>query len=87
MHIRYSYHVHVVISESHLPLVLFIRVLFTMRLITIKIEFSIKDLLGKCDQIRSFLRIWAHLLKKSLIKNFIFYAVYVRSTFTLAALH
>ena len=61
-----------------------LRVLFTTGR---KIEFSIKDLLGKCDQIHSFLRIWAHLLKKSLIKNFIFYAVYVRSKFTLAALH
>ena len=27
--------------------------------------------LSKRDQIRSFLRIWSHLLKKSLIENFI----------------
>ena len=40
-----------------------------------KIKFSIKDLFSKCDQIRSFLRIWSHLLKKSLIENFIFCAV------------
>ena len=40
-----------------------------------KMKFSIKDFLSKCDQIRSFLRIWSHLLKKSLMKNFMFYAV------------
>ena len=39
-------------------------------------KFSIKDLFSKCDQIRSFLRIWPHLLKKSLMENFIFCAVY-----------
>ena len=38
-------------------------------------KFSIKDLFSKCDQIRSFLRIWLHLLKKSLMENFIFCAV------------
>ena len=27
-----------------------------------KTEFSIKDFFSKCDQIRSFLRIWSHLL-------------------------
>ena len=37
-----------------------------------KMEFSVKDFFSKCDQIRSFLRIWSHLLKKSLMKNFIF---------------
>ena len=37
-----------------------------------KMKFSIKDFFSKCDQIRSFLRIWSHLLKKSLMKNFIF---------------
>ena len=41
-----------------------------------KMKFSIKDFFSKCDQIRSFLRIWSHLLKKSLIENFIFCAVY-----------
>ena len=38
-------------------------------------NFSIKDFFSKCDQIRSFLRIWSHLLKKSFMENFIFYAV------------
>ena len=39
-------------------------------------ECTFKDFFSKCDQIRSFLRIWSHLLKKSLMENFIFYAVY-----------
>ena len=33
---------------------------------------SIKDFFSKCDQIRSFLWIWSHLLKKSVMENFIF---------------
>ena len=40
-----------------------------------KMKFSIEDFFSKCDQIRSFLRIWSHLLKKSLMENFIFCAV------------
>ena len=32
-----------------------------------KMKFSIKDFFSKCDQIRGKLRIWSHLLKKSLI--------------------
>ena len=40
-----------------------------------KLKFSIKDFYSKCDQIRRKLRIWSHLLKKSLMKNFIFCAV------------
>ena len=33
------------------------------------------DFLSKCDQIRSFLRIWSHLLKKFFMENFIFCTV------------
>ena len=36
-------------------------------------KFSIKDFCSKCDQIRSFLGIWSHLLEKSLMENFIFF--------------
>ena len=39
-----------------------------------KMKFSIKDFFNKCDQMRSFLRIWSHLLKKSSMKNFFFWA-------------
>ena len=37
-----------------------------------KMMFSIKDFFSKCDQICRKQRIWSHLLKKSLIGNFIF---------------
>ena len=40
-------------------------------------KFSIKDFFSKCDQIRSLLQICSHLLKKSLIVNFVFCAVIV----------
>ena len=39
-------------------------------------KFSIKDFFSKCDQIRRELWIWSHLLKKSLMENFIFCAVW-----------
>ena len=43
-------------------------------------KFSIKDFFSKCDRIRRKLRIWSHhLVKKSLMENFIFCAVYVLS--------
>ena len=37
-----------------------------------KMKFSNEDFFSKCDQIRRKLRIWSHLLKKSLMENFIF---------------
>ena len=40
-------------------------------------KFFIKNFSSKCDQIHSFLRIWSHLLKKSLMENSIFCAVKV----------
>ena len=40
-----------------------------------KMMFSLKDFFSKCDQIRNFLRIWSHLIKKSLKENFTFCAV------------
>ena len=36
-------------------------------------KFSIKDFFSKCYQI--WMRIWSHVLKKSLMENFIFCAV------------
>ena len=41
-----------------------------------KMKFSIKNFCSKCDQIRRKLRIWSHLVKKSLMENFIFWALY-----------
>ena len=40
-----------------------------------EMRFSIKDFFSKCHQVRRKLRIWSHLLKKSLMENFIFCAV------------
>ena len=47
---------------------------------TQKMKFSIEYFFSKCDQIRSFLRIWSHLLKKSLMEDLIFCAVYIEIT-------
>ena len=40
-----------------------------------KMKFSSKNFFSKCGQIRRKLRLWSHLLKKSLMENFIFCAV------------
>ena len=40
-----------------------------------KMKFSMKDFFSKCDHIHSFQRIWLHLLKKSLIENYFFFAI------------
>ena len=45
--------------------------------------FSIKNFFSKCDQIRRKLRIWSHILKKSLMENFIFCTVKVLTNFKL----
>ena len=42
-----------------------------------KMKISIKDLFNKREQIRSFLRICSHFLKKLLMENLIFCAVYI----------
>ena len=42
---------------------------------TQKMKFPIKDFFSKCDQIRKKLQIWWHLLRKSLMENFVFWAV------------
>ena len=45
-----------------------------------KMKFSIMDFFSKCDQIRMKLGIWPHLLKKSIMESFIFYAVNMQAT-------
>ena len=50
-----------------------------------KMKFSIKDFFSKCDQIRRKLRIWSHLLKKSLVENSIFFEeifIYIINKYT-----
>ena len=45
-----------------------------------KMKFCIKDFFSKCDQIRRELWIWSHLLKKSLMENFIVCAMQCAET-------
>ena len=49
-----------------------------------KMKFSTKHFFSKCEQIRRKLQIWSHLLKKSLVKNFIFCAVISTAPLTLS---
>ena len=42
-----------------------------------KMKFSIEDFFRNSDQIRMKLRHWPHLLKKSVMENFIFCAVLI----------
>ena len=44
-----------------------------------KMKFSIKDFFSKYDQVCRKLRIWSHLLKNSLMENFIFRAMVCRN--------
>ena len=53
--------------------------LFLSKLHCTKKKFSIKDFFSKFDPIRRNLRIWSHLLKKSLKENFLFCAVLSRN--------
>ena len=50
-----------------------------------KMKFSIKDFFSKCDQIRGFLRICSHLLKKYVMENFMFRAVATSSSTSFVA--
>ena len=46
-----------------------------LKLVTAQeMKFFIEDIFSKCEQLRSFLRIWTHLLKKVFMENFIFCA-------------
>ena len=45
-------------------------------------KFFIKDFFSKCDQILRKLRIWLHLLKKSLMENSIVCAVLISDMIT-----
>ena len=49
-------------------------------------KFSMKEFFSKCDQIRSFLWIWSHLLKKCLMENFIFLWSYLSKIFLIMQL-
>ena len=40
-----------------------------------KMKYSINDFFSKLGQIRSFLVIWSHLLRKTLMENYIFFVL------------
>ena len=62
---------------SHLKSLIYFPVAYNfVRFTAQKMKFSFKDFFRKCDQIRSFMWIWSHLLKKSLMGDFIFCAVF-----------
>lgn len=48
---------------------------FLINLTKQEIKFSIMDFFNKSDQIHSFLRIWSHLLLKTLMENFTFFVM------------
>ena len=50
-----------------------------------KMKFSIKYFFSKCDHISSFLQIRSHLLKKSLMENFIFFVECIFGSYLLDA--
>ena len=52
-----------------------------------KKTFSIKGFFCKCDQIRRKLQIWSHLLKKSLMKNLVFFGLYQSILFKVLAIN
>ena len=54
--------------------------LMSIALTAQKMKFSIKNFFSKFDQIRRKQWIWSHLLKKSLMENFIFCAVSLAKT-------
>ena len=64
----------IVVLGIHMPLTWFLFYIFAIYTAE-KINFPIKDFFSKCDQIHRKLQIWSHLLKKSLMKKFIFCAV------------
>ena len=67
--------------ETNFPSILDKVVSVVKTITTQKMKFFIMGFFNKCDQIHRKLSIWSHLLKKPLIENFIFCAVYLRQSF------
>ena len=75
------------LSEGHITSIMFIKMQYKsvnnvmkswaeiLYNITQQMKFSIKDFFSKFDQILRKLWVWSHLLKKSLMENFIFSVV------------
>ena len=67
--------------NEKMPFNLILNVFLPIDFTAQKIKFSIKDISSNCDLIRSFLWIFLHLLKKSLMENFIFCTVFESCSF------
>ena len=63
------------ISSNNYPSLISFRLIFSIWCTTQKMKSSSTDFFSKYYQIHSFLRIWSHLLKKSVLENFIFCVV------------
>ena len=63
-------------AKNHVIIMVLLRIRMFATITAQKRKFSIKDFFSKCDQIRRKLWIWSHLLKKSLMENFIFRAAH-----------
>ena len=79
----FSYTAHYLYSFYHIIWYDFLLVVTTITCFFLKsntaqtMKFSFRDFFSKCDQICRKLRIWSHLLKKSLMKSFFFCALKV----------
>ena len=84
---KYGYAVHCYTRWNQfyiLTMVLPKRYCFVLCLTAQKMKFSNKDFFSKCDQICRFLRIWSHVLKKSLIENIrlkIFFLLFLSASY------
>ena len=81
--IRSALHVMIGLIKENPMSIMFLKIIARLKIVAlasyhtqIPTKVSIKDFFSKCDKIHSFLRIWSHLLKKSLAENFILYAVH-----------
>ena len=61
--------------------VLNLLIIITIIIAAQKMKFCLKNFFSKCEQICSFLRIWSHLLKKSLMEDSISCAVFIAKLF------
>ena len=72
---KYSVYIivkHILKSSSKCYRILNVCLTILRTFATQKMKFSITDFVSKCDQSHRKLRIWSHLLKKSVMENFIF---------------
>ena len=71
------------LRKCHIVIINYNKQIFSLKLLPLvsdtaqKMKFSIKDFFSKCRQILRLQQIWSHILKKSLMENFIFCEVLI----------